>query len=53
MSELRKIEREATEELERLRTGQFYEGKYLDVDRLERIIREARIEFLELELKNR
>lgn len=53
LSELRGIEAKAEEQLRELRYGSFYEGKYQDLDRLEKIIRQARIEFLETELKNK
>ena len=53
ISDLRGIERKAAEELQKNRYGQFYEGKYEYLDRLEKIIRDARIELLELELKSK
>jgi hypothetical protein len=53
MSDLRGIIRKATEQYRDLRCGQYYEGKAQDLDRLEKIKRDAEIEYLELELRNK
>lgn len=53
INDLRRIEQIALKELESVSKGRWYSGKELDIDRLQKVARDAKIKRLELELNEK